>query len=90
MKDLLQIMLDEISDGSSNSKILAGLCSLNMYVYVMNVITEKEGEEIRRFIRKNTPPPEERFDNLYWWEPHQWAPRIEWLKNKINELENRN
>lgn len=83
MKDLL-IKLREYIEDSDN--IFTGMCLSVMLMESEKVINGKEFKELRKFIAKEGKKEERSIGN-YWWIDGDKKPRLQWLNEKIAELD---
>jgi hypothetical protein len=86
IKELLQLMLD------NQNLFKEGLCSWNNELYWSCLITRREHDILRNYIRYNRPSI---FSSIkafvsrnsgYYWECGDIKPRIKWLKKHINKI----
>ena len=85
--ELLKILLEHINTIGMSAEQSKGLCSLIYRLDLANIISKSEGHKISNYIYENKP-------NItyfpYFWEQGMREPRIKWLKEQIEKLENEN
>lgn len=84
IKTLLQLVLDELIENPE--RLRSGLCLFIYMMYVENIINWEELNIIHKFILNN--PPSVRTHFPYYWKRSVLQPRIDYLTEHINTLEN--
>ena len=85
IKELLEILLHQYQNNPDNFIRSAGLCHATIFITVIHVIDSVEAWELRKFIY-NKKPAYCSDVYLFWWQPGEIQPRIEFLKKIISEL----
>ena len=69
-----------------------GLCNLAKQLYFNKYIDLEELNGVAWYISNNRPTKyschydKERKDSLWYWTPHDWAPRERWINTQIRKL----
>lgn len=85
IKELLELMLEHQECFS------AGLCQWNDRLYLNNIITCEESDELQYYINNNRPSKYSSLDAYnhqhsgYYWADRNIKPRIKWLKKHIKK-----
>lgn len=77
--ELIQLLLD--SEELYNTYRYGGLCGLCMQLQIDDVITMKELEILNIIIDSNYPS--KLYNTIYYFPPHLWQPRKEYLEQLL-------
>lgn len=78
-KQLVQLVLD-----SFPKYFTSGLCGVLVKMHTDNILSAYEWCTLRDLFEKHKPS--KGYSRVYWWEPHNLKPRIEFLNNLLKQL----
>lgn len=65
-----------------------GLCGWANELWAKDLVTDEEFLLLKSELKDNLPEKKYGLLEMFCWPPFKIAPRIEWIKNRIKQLEN--
>lgn len=82
MRSLNKLLIIIKKDIKKDKNFSRGICYNITKLYENKKITDLEYKIIGNFIKNSKPI--NKFNNIFWWNPGDKKPRLEWLESNIN------